>query len=131
LIEGQRFATQRREDQAGATPVIGEEGTLLTTAPQFITAAAPHERIEVRIQRKEHPEVAVTVDPKDDQVAVLLGLDLDPHLIPRLVVTAVEGDEHLRRLRSGARRPDGEGDGGDECKHDSSKTANGRTTGRH
>jgi hypothetical protein len=75
---------------------VGREALPATTVDDLIGLAALHVVVIARVERKEDAQAVVGIDMKDDDVAVVAGLDeqLDPiaaHVAPVLVI---EPDPH-------------------------------------
>jgi hypothetical protein len=88
----------RGVNQAIAGLVVSEERLVIAAAAEFVFLAATHEPIAVWIEREEHPDPAVAVDPEDEEISIVIGLDLDtdpPAGSEGAIV--IEGDLDCRR----------------------------------
>src|SRR5690606_33405768 len=87
----------------------------IVPAADLVTASAPRELVEIRIEREEHPDVAVAIHTQHQQVAVVPRLDLHLDPVAGSVVAAVQvnRDRALRipRTRYGSSERGGKEEG--------------------
>jgi len=64
-------------------------------AAKGIATSASDVRVEIGIERKEDADIAVAIDSEDQQVAIVVGRDLDLDPVTRPIVATVEGEPDL------------------------------------
>ncbi len=114
-VEPERRTGHRGVHHA-APGAVGLEGLAVAPVADLIPLPAPDEVVVARIEREEHPEVAVRIGVEDDEVAVILGTDVnlgpvarqeaaiaaDPELNGGIVVLPGRGPGHKEWKEQGA-----------------------------
>ncbi len=81
LVEPPGIRRDRGVQQPG-TVAIGPEGVSATIVPHLVAAACLDPVVVTGVEGKEDPESAERIVVKDQEEAVGLGIDLNPHVLP-------------------------------------------------
>lgn len=96
-VPGKGIALSRQDGEydAGPAAIVGEERRIVVRATKRVAPAASDMAIEIGVEREEHAHISVAIDPKDEQIAIVIGSDFDLDSVTRAVVAAIEGEPDL------------------------------------
>ena len=92
--EGECVGCHRREHRARSFIALDLERVAIGAAPHLELLPAAHKVVIARIERVEHADPALGLGMEHDEVAVLLGLDVDPGVVAggELIVIEANSD---------------------------------------